>query len=156
MPYVIKNLETGLFFRTTPKIRFACDVEQSDHDRINEIKKQWTSEGDLHFGSFAQAKKYKTESKAKGGIGWLKGQGYKNLCIWKCKSKKQLAKEIEENIVTKDTVMFFGKYKGWRIGDIPYDYIKWLLNLPDLEIKYKPLHDCCKSLFKSNHQLINN
>jgi len=36
--------------------------------------------------------------------------------------------------------MPFGKYKDWAVGDLPPDYVAWLLGLEDLATKWPFLH----------------
>lgn len=49
-----------------------------------------------------------------------------------CRPKKKQPKKISVSHTLKNGVMPYGKFKNWKICDLPTDYIKWaILNLDD-------------------------
>jgi hypothetical protein len=51
----------------------------------------------------------------------------------KCRPKKKV-KQVSVSYTLKNGVMPYGKFKNWKISDLPTDYIKWaILNLNENE-----------------------
>ena len=68
-----------------------------------------------------------------------------STCV--CKGQRWLPFQWAEPGLNPDSPIWFGKYKGWPLGEVPMSYLRWLYNEMYDHDQEKPLFQYLDTIF---------